>query len=179
MTFTLDFPASKAIYDDLVFTIDDQPVPVTNEKNTASGVAKVAAGQTATLKVGYHSQGLNEWRYSFGSNDVTQVHDFALNMKTNFKDIDFPDNTLSPSEKHETASGWVLRWSYKTFDDRISLACSFSGPTGMVLLDMTSRLNARPDVFYLDTGFLFPETYRLRDVAERILALCSEGQGSR
>ena len=38
----------------------------------------------------------------------------------------------------------ILRWSYKTFDGRISLACSFSGPTGMVLLDMTSRLNARP-----------------------------------
>jgi len=122
VTFTLDFPASKAIYDDLVFTIDDQPVPVTNEKNTASGVAKVAAGQTATLKVGYHSQGLNEWRYSFGSNDVTQVRDFALNMKTNFKDIDFPDNTLSPSEKHETASGWVLRWSYKNLVSGFQIA---------------------------------------------------------
>jgi inner membrane protein involved in colicin E2 resistance len=34
-------------------------------------------------------------------------------MKTNFKDINFPDNTLSPSEKHETASGWDLKWSYK------------------------------------------------------------------
>jgi inner membrane protein involved in colicin E2 resistance len=111
--FRLDFPASKAIYDDLIFTVDDQAVPVTNEKNTASGVAKVAAGKTATLKVGYHSQGLNEWRYSFGTSDVAQVHDFALNMKTNFSDIDFPDNTLSPSEKHETASGWDLSWSYK------------------------------------------------------------------
>jgi hypothetical protein len=34
-------------------------------------------------------------------------------MKTNFKDIDFPDNTLSPSEKHESGSGWDLVWSYK------------------------------------------------------------------
>jgi len=34
-------------------------------------------------------------------------------MKTNFKDIDFPDNTLSPSDKHETAHGWELSWSYK------------------------------------------------------------------
>src|SRR5438445_5235990 len=35
-------------------------------------------------------------------------------MNTNFKDIDFPENTLSPSKKHETASGWDLRWSYKS-----------------------------------------------------------------
>ncbi|MCU1264243.1 MAG: hypothetical protein JWM21_561 [Acidobacteria bacterium] len=113
VTFTLGFPASQAIYDDLVFNIDDVPITITNGKNSASGVTKLAAGKTATLKVGYHSQGLNEWRYSFGSTEVAQVRDFALNMKTNFKDIDFPDNTISPTEKHETTNGWDLNWSYK------------------------------------------------------------------
>jgi len=113
VTFTLTFPASQAIYDDLVFTTDDFPLAITNDKNSTSGVAKIAAGKTATLKVGYHSQGLNEWRYSFGSNDVSQVQNFNLNMKTNFKDIDFPENTISPSTKHETSSGWDLTWSYK------------------------------------------------------------------
>jgi hypothetical protein len=34
-------------------------------------------------------------------------------MKTNFKDIDFPENTISPTTKNETASGWDLSWSYK------------------------------------------------------------------
>lgn len=34
-------------------------------------------------------------------------------MTTNFKDIDFPDNTLSPTEKIETARGWNLNWNYK------------------------------------------------------------------
>jgi inner membrane protein involved in colicin E2 resistance len=113
VTFTLSFPASQALYDDLVFNIDDVPITITNEKNSASGITKIPAGKTATLKVGYHSQGLNEWRYSFGSADVAQVRDFALNMKTNFKDIDFPDNTISPTEKHETSNGWDLNWSYK------------------------------------------------------------------
>ena len=113
VNFTLDFPASQAIYDDLVFSVDDLPVTIINQKNSASGMTKVAPGKTATLKVGYHSQGLNEWRYSFGSTDVTQVRDFTLNMKTNFRDIDFPDNTISPSEKHQTANGWDLNWAYK------------------------------------------------------------------
>lgn len=113
VSFVLNFPTSKAIYDDLVFTVDGAPVETSNQKNAAIGSVKVPAGQVARLAVGYRSQGLNEWRYSFGTKDVAQVRDFSLKMKTNFKDIDFPDNTLSPSEKHETDNGWDLTWSYK------------------------------------------------------------------
>jgi hypothetical protein len=128
VTFTLGFPTSQAIYDDLVFTVDGVPISLRNEKNAASGIAKVAAGKTAYLKVGYKSQGLNDWKYSFGDDvtsqtasreystpgsDVAQVRDFSLKMTTNFKDIDFPDNTLSPTQKSETANGWALDWNYK------------------------------------------------------------------
>jgi len=113
VTFVLNFPTEKAIYDDLVFSVDGAPLAITNEKNTATGSAKIGAGQTANLSVGYRSQGLNEWRYSFGSNAVAQVKDFNLKMRTNFTDIDFPDNTLSPSEKHENGNGWDLSWSFK------------------------------------------------------------------
>jgi inner membrane protein involved in colicin E2 resistance len=113
VTFTLDFPTANAIYDDLVFTIDDAPVVPRNEKNSASGTARIAAGKTATLRVGYKSQGLNDWRYHFGTDSVAQVRDFSLKMTTNFKDIDFPDNTLSPTDKHGTANGWDLDWNYK------------------------------------------------------------------
>lgn len=117
ITFVLNFPTVQAIYDDLVFSVDDVPVTLRNEKNSASGTARVAAGKTASLKVGYKSQGLNDWHYSFGgagnSGDVAQVRDFSLKMTTNFKDIDFPDNTLSPTEKTETPNGWDLNWNYK------------------------------------------------------------------
>jgi len=113
VNFVLNFPAQKAIFDDLVFAVDGTPVTVSNQQGAAMGWVKVAPGAIAHLAVGYRSQGLNEWRYSFGSNDVAQVRDFSLKMKTNFKDIDFPDNTLSPSEKHETDTGWDLAWSYK------------------------------------------------------------------
>jgi inner membrane protein involved in colicin E2 resistance len=112
--FTLRFPTAQAIYDNLVFTVDGNPVALSSQNNAATASVRIAPGKTAQLTVGYNSQGLNEWRYSFGSTDVTQVRDFSLHMNTNFKDIDFPENTLSPSEKHETASGWDLRWSYKS-----------------------------------------------------------------
>jgi inner membrane protein involved in colicin E2 resistance len=112
--FKLQFPTSQAIYDNLTFTIDGTPVPLANQNNAATASVRIGAGRTAQLSVGYRSQGLNQWRYSFGSTDVTQVRDFTLRMNTNFKDIDFPDNTLSPSEKKETNDGWDLAWSYKS-----------------------------------------------------------------
>ena len=112
--FNLQFPTSQAIYDNLSFVVDGNPVPITNEKNAAKAAFKVAAGKTAQLAIGYRSQGLEEWRYSFGTGEVAQVRDFDLRMTTNFKNIDFPDNTLSPSQKTETSTGWDLDWSYKS-----------------------------------------------------------------
>lgn len=111
--FDLKFPTTQAIYDNLTFTVDGNPVEMKTLQNAATGVMKIGGGKTAQLTVGYRSQGLNTWHYSFGQSDVSQVRDFVLNMTTNFKDIDFPENTISPSEKTETSNGWKLTWSYK------------------------------------------------------------------
>jgi inner membrane protein involved in colicin E2 resistance len=111
--FDLKFPTTQAIYDNLIFTVDGTPVSLTTNNNAATGYVEIAAGKVAQVNIGYSSQGLNEWRYSFGDHDVSQVRDFTLKMKTDFKDIDFPNNTLSPSEKAETGNGWDLTWSYK------------------------------------------------------------------
>lgn len=110
-TFVLNFPAAQAIYDDLAFTVDGAPLEVTNQKTSASGTARVPPGKTAVLRVSYRSQGLDSWRYNLGG-EVAQVRNFLLKVATNFKGIDFPGNTLSPSEKRETAGGWELAWNY-------------------------------------------------------------------
>src|SRR5205085_1964706 len=73
---------------------------------------RLGAGKAAVFKVGYSSQGMGNWSYHF-SEQIAHVKDFQLTMSTNFKDIDFPDNTLSASEKHETPEGWQLQWNYK------------------------------------------------------------------
>jgi inner membrane protein involved in colicin E2 resistance len=112
VNFQLRFPTTQAIYDNLTFSVDGITVPLTNENNGVLSSAKIGAGKTAQLALGYRSQGLNEWRYSFGEKEVAQVRGFSLHMTTNFKDIDFPDNTLSPTDKTETNNGYDLRWSY-------------------------------------------------------------------
>ncbi len=60
----------------------------------------------------------------------------------------------------------ILEWAAAEFQPGLSLACSFGGPSGMVLLDMVMKVDPSVEVFYLDTDFLFPESYHLRDVCE-------------
>jgi inner membrane protein involved in colicin E2 resistance len=111
ITFQLPFPASQAVYDDLTMSIDGEPVVARSTNNAATGTAQVAPGKTVVLHTGYRSQGLDTWNYHFGDG-VSQVRDFTLNMRTNFKAIDFPENTISPTTKTETPRGWNLTWSY-------------------------------------------------------------------
>ena len=61
----------------------------------------------------------------------------------------------------------ILRWAFDAYHPDITLACSFGGPTGMALLDMSARLRQDVSVFYLDTDLLFPETYDLIDDVKR------------
>jgi hypothetical protein len=108
--FTL--PTAQASYDEVVFTVDGETVPFVNEKSALRGTVRIARGHTAVLLVKYRSQGLESWRYHFGG-EVSQVKNFELKMTTNFKDIDFPDNTLSPASKKESKNGWELTWESK------------------------------------------------------------------
>ena len=102
-------PTAKAIYDEVIFTVDGEAVPFINEKSALRGTVRITRGHTGVLLVKYRSQGLESWRYHFGD-EVSQVKNFELKMTTNFKDIDFPDNTLSPASKKETKNGWELTW---------------------------------------------------------------------
>ena len=111
VTFSLPFPAQQAIYDGLTMEINGHPLNLSNNSAAASGQSVVKPGETAILQVGYRSQGMDAWNYKLGD-DVAQAKNFSLNMATNFKDIDFATNTLSPTEKHQTSRGWELTWKY-------------------------------------------------------------------
>ena len=110
---TLPLPASQAVYDDLQFLVNGQPAAPVIEKERAYVDVNVPASQTVKLRIGYRSQGLDSWRYNFGK-VINAVSNFHLRLNTNFKDIDFPDNTLAAPDKHETPAGWQLDWTYKS-----------------------------------------------------------------
>jgi inner membrane protein involved in colicin E2 resistance len=108
---TLPFPAEKAVYDNLTLTADGQPLPFQPGKSSVMARTLVRSGQPARIGVGYTSQGLDSWHYKFGS-EVAQVRDFRLKVITNFRNVDFSDDALAPTEKNPTADGWQLTWNY-------------------------------------------------------------------
>ena len=65
-------------------------------------------------------------------------------------------------------AGAVIDAALETYRGSIALACSFGGPAGTVLVDLVARRAPSVPVYYLDTGFLFEETYALvRRIEER------------
>ena len=113
VTFRLKFPAQKAIYDGLQMNINDQIVPLATDDQGTVGQSVVPPQSTAKVHVAYRSHGLDWWRYHLGDG-IAQARDFQLVMQTNFRDIDFADDTLSPNSKRLIPGGWELSWQYST-----------------------------------------------------------------
>ena len=71
---------------------------------------------------------------------------------------------------HHLVEQWtpedLLRWTFVTFGRHVEIASGF-GAEGVVLIDITARVQPDFRVFTLDTDFLFPETYSLMERIER------------
>jgi inner membrane protein involved in colicin E2 resistance len=105
-------PSKDAVYDNFRFAFAGKdPSIVEIQSGGVYQSIVVNPGQTAALNVSYGSQGLDEWWYDFGS-DVTQVNNFDLNLNTDYTDINFPENSISPTSKAKTKDGWNLQWRY-------------------------------------------------------------------
>ena len=125
VTFNFPFPAANAAYDDLQLLVNGQAEAFISGAKGASLTRQMKPDETVELRVGYKSNGLDQWRYRFGDateGAVAQVKNFALHMTTNFKDIDFADNTLSPPAKRETGTGWELDWNYRNLVSGFQIA---------------------------------------------------------
>jgi inner membrane protein involved in colicin E2 resistance len=111
VTFHLKFPAQKALYDGLSMEINGQALAPSMDDGGISVRVPLLPNQASALHVAYHSQGLSRWRYKL-ADGVAQSRNFVLTMHANFKDVDFADDTLSPTSKQPTPDGWDLSWSY-------------------------------------------------------------------
>jgi Inner membrane protein CreD len=111
VVFQLRFPAEHAIYDGLRMAVNGKALPIVSDAKGASVRIQIEPHQAAYLRCAYRSHGMESWRYGLGVG-VSQSHDFTLHVRTNFKDVDFPLDTLAPTEKQKTADGWNLEWRY-------------------------------------------------------------------
>ncbi len=130
----LAFPSTEALYDGFVFRVNGREAsPVTDLSQGLTVRTTLPARGEAKVELAYRSRGLGEWTYAFGPSGVAQVRDFSLDMKTDFRNIDFPAGTLSPVRKAEDGPGYRLSW---TFDSLV---------TGQRIgMDPPNRLNPGP-----------------------------------
>ena len=84
-------------------------------------------------------------------------------MSTTINKQPSPDELAALNQSLEgQAPHKILETAFEQYSPGIILACSF-GAEDVVLLDMMLRINPRSVLFYLDTDFLFAETYAVRD----------------
>jgi len=119
--FKLPFPAHEAVYDNVGFFLDDKPLTLAINGSDATARSVIPAGAKGVLRTCYQSRGLDSWHYRLGQ-DVAQVRDFHLTVRTDFSGFDFPENSLSPTEKRETGTGWELQWNYQNLVSGFDIA---------------------------------------------------------
>src|SRR5579859_7728496 len=119
----LPLPAKEAMYDGLGISFDGAPLKISVGGTEATAEAHIAGGATGTIKTGYRSQGMDSWSYQLSSGEgIARANDFHLAVKTDFDGFDFPENTLSPTEKRKTADGWELKWDYQNLVSGFNVA---------------------------------------------------------
>lgn len=123
------FPNTQAVYDNFVVKVDGQELHLNPTNRGQEGRFEIEPQSKRTVEIQYKSQGMDDWKYLFSTNvstnspnedydyqyarsSVSTVDNFKLTATTDFKDVDFGQNALSPTQKSETANGWQLVWDY-------------------------------------------------------------------
>jgi hypothetical protein len=114
LSLRVPLPASDASYADFRCAIGGRQIDTEMLLSRGIVVFALEPGQSTSIELAYTSRGMESWLYRFKRSGVDPVSDFSLAMTTNFKDIDFPANTLLPVTEEPLGSGWRLGWNYNT-----------------------------------------------------------------
>src|SRR5438552_3156153 len=123
LTIKLPLTAKQAVYDGVEITVDEQPLPLDFGGKEVTAHARLGPNAAGTVRAAYRSQGQDNWNYKFSNGDeVSRAKDFHFLIKTDFSGFDFPENSLSPTEKRETPQGWELKWDYQNLVSGFNVA---------------------------------------------------------
>jgi inner membrane protein involved in colicin E2 resistance len=108
------FPDSQTAYNNVIMRMNGKRVQPGGDLSQGMIThLDLKPGETADFQVSYGSQGLDTWHYKFNEDgSVSSVRNFEANVTTNTKEIDFPENCISPTHKAFTANGYNLTWKY-------------------------------------------------------------------
>lgn len=104
-------PSWTSSYQDFAFALGDQGTEnqIPRDGKITQAVT-IPAGGSVPLKVSYLTRGSDFWNYQL--QEVPRIQNFKLALATDFKEVDFPEGTSSPSEREEVEGGWSFAWDY-------------------------------------------------------------------
>lgn len=176
-TMTFTFPTPDGDYDGFRIEADGHEVPVEYVNGQASASFPIPPKGTAVIQTGYTTKGLDEWRYAPSPEGVGVVEDFTLAMSTDFPNVDYPADAVSPTEKPVIENGQAkLVWRYESLvsgrpiglvmpkpmnPGPLAARISFFAPVSLlfyfaalVLLTATSNIRLHPmNYAFLAAGF--------------------------
>lgn len=91
-----------------------------------------AAGERQKFRIAYRTRGTTSFRYLMAEG-TGRVHDLTLRIDTNFANVDFPTDTLSPTSRTVTPNSFSGSWH---FDSLIS--------TSSIGIELPQLLNPGP-----------------------------------
>lgn len=137
--FLYFFPSKDGIYDAFKFSVNNKNIedirPQSGELNYH---IKMAPEEEIEITLSYKTQGMDYWYYDFGR-DVSQIKNFELIMTTNFDDINFPSQSMSPTEKNINDNGWEIIWTYENLFSGLNIGMEM--PQKLSPSDFISRVS--------------------------------------
>lgn len=109
---TLDFPlpAGGGLFNDFQVLVDGRP----NQDYIQNGslIRVPVTDGVKEVQVTYSGRGSDEWWYIFESSEGAPKN-LTVDVKTNFRDVDFIDGSVSPDSREELDDGWSMTWNYR------------------------------------------------------------------
>jgi hypothetical protein len=108
------FPSPSGTYDNFVFEVDGAPRNAAADPvQGVNEIVEVPAGGHREFTVGYRTRGLGLWRYRPAAG-TGGVRGLDLNVTTNFRQVDYPDGSLSPTTAaapRAKGEGMTIAWN--------------------------------------------------------------------
>ena len=107
-----DFPSASATYDDFLLKVDGKVQEC--QVNTQKGIDiefDVKPKSQKRFSVFYKTRGLYSWSYLPESSSGGRLRNLKMTVNTDFKAIDFQDDSLSPGKLKTTDSGCHMVWN--------------------------------------------------------------------
>lgn len=115
-TFVFRLPQGSTIFESLTFTLDKKPAEAhadTEYGANAMTLTLPADGAQHVVSVSYETRGRDRWFYVPSPSVPDVIRDLTVTAKTNFKDINYPNDTVSPVQPAQIdAQGAVASWHY-------------------------------------------------------------------